>query len=349
MTQSTDHAPFGFTREQIETFIDTLPYYIGYVDAGGRIVLANRTVEEWFGRPRDTLRDLRIDELIEPRFFEPIASKVRAALAGEQTSFHISVEVPGDRMMEVQLTYTPDSAPDGRIRGFFFLALDVSSARRAEEELLRSQQVLEVITREQQRISHDLHDTVGQELTALSLSAKRLAQKLEARGAPEAGAAATMADEIKQAIVKLRKAVKGVVPVEVDARGLMVALEHLALSVRERHPVDCRFHCPRPVKLQDRDTATHLYRIAREAVNNALKHGRATRIVIGLESISGEIRLIVENDGLTIEDDPDSEASGIGVRIMQFRAGVIGAKLVIEPAPGGGTRVACTLRQEPAP
>jgi signal transduction histidine kinase len=173
-----------------------------------------------------------------------------------------------------------------------------------------------------------------------------LAQKLAARGAPESEAAAAMADDIKRAIGKVRKAIKGVVPVEVDARGLMVALEHLAVSTRERHEVDCQFICPRTVELQDRDTATHLYRIAKEALNNALKHGRASRIVIGLESLPGEIRLTVENDGATIEDDPDAEASGIGVRIMQFRAGVIGAKLLIEPAPGGGTRVACILGRE---
>jgi signal transduction histidine kinase len=236
--------------------------------------------------------------------------------------------------------------PNEEVRGFFFMGVDVTSRRRVEEELFRSQQVLEVITREQQRISHDLHDTVGQELTGLSFMAKKLAQKLEALQLEEARSATTIAEGIKRAISKVRKAIKGVVPVEVDAKGLMVALEHLALGTREQYSIDCHFECGRPVEVEDRDTATHLFRIAQEAVNNAVKHGEATRIVIRLESDPKALRLSVMNDGLTIEDGADEDASGIGVRIMHFRAGVIGAQLRIEPAPQGGTIVHCKLARE---
>jgi PAS domain S-box-containing protein len=334
-----------FSEDQVGILLDALPFCMGYVDSTERIVLANRVTEEWLGRSRRELRGLPISEVIRPERYAALEPHLRTVLGGDGAVFQTAVDLADGRIIDANVTYAPDPGPDGGVRGYFYIATDISTARRAEEELLRSQQVLEVITREQQRISHDLHDTVGQELTALSLSSKRLAQKLAARGAPEAAAAAAMADGIKQAIVKVRKAIKGVVPVEVDARGLMVALEHLALSTRERYEVDCQFHCPRAVELQDRDTATHLYRIAKEALNNALKHGHASRIVIGLESVPGELRLTVENDGASIGEDPDAEASGIGVRIMQFRAGVIGAELKIEPVPDGGTRVTCILRE----
>lgn len=335
-----------FSEHQLQILIDSLPFSMGYVDRDERLVTANRVAESWFAESRESMRGQTIEEILSPRRYAHLRPHVKLALSGQPTTFQMTVDLADGTMIDAQSTYTPDVAPDNTVRGFFFMGVDMTSRRRTEEELLRSQQVLEVITREQQRISRDLHDTVGQELTGLSFMSKKLAQKLEARGLAEAESAVTIAEGIKRAIAKVRKAIKGVMPVEVDARGLMVALEHLSMRTRERYSIDCHFECVRPVDVDDRNTATHLYRIAQEAVNNAVKHGEATRIVITLESDPQAVRLSVVNDGLTIEDDSDAETSGIGVRIMHFRAGVIGARLTIEPVTHGGTRVLCTLRRE---
>ncbi len=337
-----------YSQDQIDTLIDSLPFSVGYVGRDERVVTANRVAEEWFAESRESMRGRTIEDVVSSRRYALIKPHVKRALAGEVTTFHTAVDLADGTVIDAQSTYTPDFGLGHEVRGFFFLGVDVTSRRRVEEELLRSQQVLEVITREQQRISRDLHDTVGQELTGLSFMSKKLAQKLEARGLSEAESAHTISDGIKRAISKVRKAIKGVMPVEVDVKGLMIALEHLSMETRERYNLDCHFECARTVEVPDRETATHLYRIAQEAVNNAVKHGEATRIVVMLESDPVEIRLAITNDGLTIEEDADAETSGIGVRIMHFRAGVIGARLTIEPVNGGGTRVCCTLLKEAA-
>lgn len=335
-----------FSHQQIETFMDSLPFCVGYVNAQERFIAANRVAEEWFGTSRAMMQGRTVLEIFGSRRYAMVEAHVRSALAGEVTTFQMAMDLAGGEVIEAQSTYTPDLGADGEVRGFFFMGVDVTSRRRVEEELLRSQQVLEVITREQQRISHDLHDTVGQDLTGLSLMSKRLAQKLDAKGLEEAASAGTIAEGIKRAIAKVRKAIKGVAPVEIDAKGLMVALEHLALRTREQHSIDCHFECVRTVEVGDRNKATHLFRIAQEAVSNAIKHGEASRIVLSLEAGPKGVRLSVLNDGITIEDDADEEASGIGVRIMHFRAGVIGARLSIEGLPEGGTRVVCDLPRE---
>lgn len=349
MRQMLDHQSkpgMAFSQQQIETLMDSMPFCVGYVDAQERFVTANLVAQEWFGFPRAAFQGKTLAEVFGPRRYAVLEPHVRAALAGELTTFQTAIDLAAGHVIDAQSTYAPDVGPDEVVRGFFFMGVDVTSRRRVEEELLRSQQVLEVITREQQRISHDLHDTIGQELTGLSLMSKRLAQKLEARGLEEARLAGTISEGIKRAIAKVRKAVKGVAPVEVDAKGLMVALEHLALLTREQHGIDCHFECGRPVEVGDRSTATHLFRIAQEAVNNAIKHGEATRIVIGLERDPKGLRMTVANDGIAIAEDGDEEASGIGVRIMHFRAGVIGARLTIEPLAEGGTRVVCGFPPE---
>jgi PAS domain S-box-containing protein len=330
----------------MDALIDSLPFSIGYIGRDERLVTANRVAEEWFAESREAMRGRTIEDIVSPRRYALIRPHVERVLSGEATTFQTTVDLADGVVIDAQSTYTPDFGPDHEVRGFFFMGVDVTTRRRVEEELLRSQQVLEVITREQQRISRDLHDTVGQELTGLSFMSKKLAQKLEARGLMEAESAQTIADGIKRAISKVRKAIKGVMPVEVDVKGLMIALEHLSMETRERYQLDCHFECSRPVEVADRKIATHLFRIAQEAVNNAVKHGEATRIVITLESDAREVLLSIVNDGLTIEEDADAETSGIGVRIMHFRAGVIGARLTMEPVDSGGTRVICSLPRE---
>lgn len=334
---------FPISRQQMETLADALPFCVGYADAAERVLMANSVTEEWFGLSRATIYGRTLEQNLGAQRYGAIRHHILAALEGESRTFQSTISLPDGRLIDTQSTYAPDREPQGEVRGFFFLGVDLTSRRRMEEELHRSQQVLEFITREQQRISRDLHDTVGQELTALGFTSRKLAQKLAAQGRPEAETAATLDEGVKQAISKLRKAIQGVVPVEVGPEGLMVALEHLATRIRERYGIDCHFECARSVEFDDQNTATELFRIAQEAVNNAVKHGKAGRIVLSLEGDATSIRLGIRNDGVTIEDNPDAEKSGIGVRIMHFRAGVIGARLRIEPVPGGGTNVMCIL------
>ena len=141
----------------------------------------------------------------------------------------------------------------------------------------------------------------------------------------------------------------GIMPVQIDAEGLRSALEELAVSTNGLNEITCRFDSPGPVKVVNNTTATHLYRIAQEAVNNALRHGQADEIQISLEQQDGQILLEVRDNGVGIEATttnpiaPDNGTQGMGLRIMQYRAGMIGGTLNVERSAQGGTTIRCVV------
>ena len=151
-----------------------------------------------------------------------------------------------------------------------------------------------------------------------------------------------LADGIRNALSSVRAVAKGLVPVEVDAGGLMAALEQLVASTERRTGISCRFQCDGQVTVEDNDAATELYRIAQEAMSNAVKHARARHIELELACEKRDrICLCVRDDGVGLPPDL-SRTEGIGLRIMQHRADLIGATLKVRRAEGGGTEIMCT-------
>ena len=202
--------------------------------------------------------------------------------------------------------------------------------------------MLEIAAREQQRIGQDLHDGTGQELTGLAMMAERLSGDLAERSLPQAAAAERIVEGLEEALSHVRALSKGLVPVEVDGEGLMVALSDLAARTSERHAVSCVFECDQPVSIGDNQTATHLYRLSQESVTNALKHGRARNITISLTGDNDLITLKIADDGTGLAEN-HHESSGTGLRIMRYRAELIRAKLTIGRARTNGTQMTCTL------
>jgi signal transduction histidine kinase len=194
----------------------------------------------------------------------------------------------------------------------------------------------EVAIAEQARIGRDLHDTVGQDLAALALSAERASR--EAECAPAAEALAQLADGIRGALSGVRAAARGLTRVADDARSLLDALGALAESVRERHGIECRLEADAPDSVSEQ-VADHLYRIASEAVANAVHHARPARITIRLAQDRGTWILRVSDDGIGITNSP--AGGGVGTWIMQSRAAAIDADLAIEEGDSGGTTVTC--------
>jgi PAS domain S-box-containing protein len=218
-------------------------------------------------------------------------------------------------------------------------------------------QVLDIAAQEQRRIGQDLHDGVGQELTGLGMVAEGLAQMLaEAKTATllaNAGLtqlpqlARQVSEGIGRTTAHVRELSHGLVPVDVDSQGLMAALGELAASTDAVHDISCTFEYDRPVQVRDNFTATHLYRIAQEAISNALKHSGAKHVRVVLSEQEGRVVLSVEDDGIGIEGESPAGGGGMGLRIMKYRAALIGATLKFGSARGCGTMVACALRQQP--
>jgi PAS domain S-box-containing protein len=212
---------------------------------------------------------------------------------------------------------------------------DMTEYKRLERE------VVDVASQQQQRIGRDLHDSVAQELAALNLLVRDLAETLGTDPANASRVVEWMEQGLRRSQQQLRGVLRGLLPVAVDGEGLMAALADLASRTQQQAKVTCTFDCPERVSLTDNLTATHLYFIAQEAVSNALKHGKPRNIWIALQS-NPALVLRVKCDGIGMLARPLA-TEGLGLRIMRNRAAIIGARLTIEPAEPTGTVVTCEL------
>ncbi len=201
----------------------------------------------------------------------------------------------------------------------------------------------QLAVQERRRFGQDLHDGLGQELTGLGYLSDLLHDELRSDGHSQTEMAHRLTDGLRNAIASVRAIAKGLIPVEVDSSGLMAALEQLAASTQTRTGVSCRFQCDGEVAVEDNNVATELYRIAGEAINNVAKHARARNIELGLiRGTDDRISLRVRDDGVGLPADLN-QTTGIGLRIMRHRAGLIRATLNVRPADGGGTEVLCVV------
>lgn len=212
------------------------------------------------------------------------------------------------------------------------LTSDVAQRERMEKE------ALDVSEREQRRIGQDLHDGVCQQLTGISLLSRSLQHRLDGQAATEAGQVTQL---ISDCIEQTRRVTRGLHPVPDEPAGLQLALKELADSVSETAKIACRLECPEPVPVPDQNAATNLYRIAQEAVQNALRHAEAGSIVIVLRADEDAITLAVSDDGHGLL--PRRSGRGLGLEIMNYRAHTLGAEMKIRPGEGRGTVVTCTM------
>jgi PAS domain S-box-containing protein len=215
---------------------------------------------------------------------------------------------------------------------------DITEHKRLERE------VVEIASLQQRRIGHDLHDSVAQELTALNLLARDLAETLQTDPGKASQLVEKMNLGLQRSQQELRTVLRGLLPVAVDSEGLMAALTDLADRTHQEGKVTCTFDCPAPVSVADNLTATHLYLIAQEAVLNAVKHAQAQKVRISL-TVAGGLALSVQDDGIGMPARP-AEKQGLGLRIMRNRAAIIGATLTIKPAEPTGTVVTCVLARK---
>jgi len=170
-------------------------------------------------------------------------------------------------------------------------------------------------------------------------------RKLSKKKLPEAEDAARIGSAVGEALDVTRSLSRGLNPMDEEPRGLLIALKDLASSVETVSRISCKFLCEEPVFVNDSVVATHMYRIAQEATNNAVKHGRPNGITIRLASSDESVILTVEDDGTGIKEDL-AESNGLGLRIMKYRARMIDSTLSIDRNDRGGTTVTLTIPSE---
>ncbi len=212
----------------------------------------------------------------------------------------------------------------------------IAERQRLEYELL------EITEKERRRIGLDLHDDLGQQLSGLALMTKGLQLKLSRRGAPEAPDAGRVHDLVQKAMSHARDLAHDLATLEPEEDNLPSALDGLAKHASELFKISCRFEGGGDFPALDSNVASQLYKIAQEAVTNAIKHAKATRVGITLTNGSSKVVLTVQNDGLPFPN-MKGPSTGMGLRIMNYRANLIGASLEIKAAGPRGARLVCSV------
>jgi signal transduction histidine kinase len=211
--------------------------------------------------------------------------------------------------------------------------IDITQRRLVERELLR------VSDAEKDRIGSDLHDGLGQYLTGISCLSAALRDKLQAHGRAEAEDAATISTLVQEAIAQTRALARGLCPVQLETSGLETALEDLTFQVQRLHGLDCQFE-PRGTVDVETSVALHLYRIAQEAINNAVKHASAEHIKVTADFSKESKILTIEDDGCGFDPNVEHGPSS-GMSLMPYRAAMIGGTLTVTSQPNAGTKVEC--------
>lgn len=370
-------APAVQRDERLRQWLDHLPALGWTCGADGRCIWFNRAWRMFVGEVNDEhLDDLRlVCAHIEDR--ERCAETYAAAFKAHASSEMIfrarrhdgsyrwlfdhgiplhdeAGEFAGYMGISADVTDAQKGAGSADKAAWIASATDVAEQRAAEltaanekivaqmqERLRLENALLDISEQEQRRLGQDLHDGLCQSLSGLALMGRSLTKTLEERGLHDLAAQAQrLAGLIHESAEEARDAARGLHPVVMDSEGLVSALHELA--ARTHGQVRCRLRCERVVPIADNGAALHLYRIAQEAVVNALKHANARCITLSLRMREHVLLLGVSDDGSGMPEVL-LKNHGMGIRLMQYRADVIGADFSIRRRRNGGTRITCAL------
>jgi PAS domain S-box-containing protein len=323
-------------RNFASAILETVGALVTVLDPDGRIVQFNRACELTTGYSLAEVRGKRIWDFFvlpeEVERFKQMFSHLAVDELPQDYQSHWVTRHGTHRLIAWSSTMLP--ASDGTPSYIIATGIDITEREQLERALLN------ISAREQRRIGQDLHDGLGQHLTGIAFMAKVHEEKLAEKQIADAADAAKIVRLVNEAIHKTRELARGLLPVVADAHGLMSALQLWAAEVEDLFGIRCRFECETAVLIHDDGMATHLYHIAQEAVNNAIKHGRARNILIQLAAENKWGTLLVTDDGVGIPEHREG-TQGMGLHIMSYRAGMIGGRLDIRPNVDRGTAIAC--------
>jgi PAS domain S-box-containing protein len=323
-------------RNVVSAILDTVGDLVVVLDQQGRIVRFNRAGEQSSGYSLSEAAGKKIwDLLMVPEEVERFKAEFEQLCSDQMPNDYEGYLVRRDgerRLIAWSSRWLPGH--DGGAASVIATGIDITERKQLEKT------ILEISAREQRRIGQELHDGLGQHLTGIAFMSKVQEQKLMEKALPEAGDAAKIVGLVNEAIHKTRELARGLHPVVSHAEGLMSALRQYAGEVEDLFGVACRFQCLSPVLIHDDTVATHLYYVAREAVNNAIKHGAAQQIVVRLAADERQGALAIQDDGCGIGALAES-GKGMGLHLMNYRARMIGGSLEVQRLPARGTLVTC--------
>jgi signal transduction histidine kinase len=329
-------APTGPVFGLIEA-VENLPFELLILDADLKVTYANASaIRSLAARPGGLLGTSAL--WLTPTSALQLDAYARAL---QGCSFHdeaVEVVSPEGRSRWFEVEVQPLMGMDGVI-GLVVLSIEVTDRRQRQEK-----EILDIAGRERRGIGHDLHDGLGQELTGVALMLRGLAGRVQERLPEAVESIQEIADVVNRSIESARSLARGLLPVR-DAGGLAPALHELASRSRDLYGLEVELLLEvSPAVHFSEPEANHLYRIAQEALTNAARHGHASHVEIALSAARHAFLLCVSDDGEGILE-PAAPYAGMGLKIMKYRAGMIGGRFEIVSRKPRGTVVRVTREQ----
>lgn len=330
------------SEARLRAILQTAVEGIVTIDERGIIESFNPAAEKIFGYKAEEVLGKSVNVLMpEPHCHQHDRYIANYLQTGQARIIGIGREVQGRRkdgtIFPMDLAVSEVRLEHRRL--FTGFIRDITERKRLERE------ILEISDRERRRIGQELHDGLCQQLAGIELISEALARDLKKQAHPAAAQVERITEHLRSAIAEARRLARGLSPVSLESEGLTVALGELATAVSRLFNLECRFQTGEPVRVRDNTVANHLYRIAQEAVHNAVRHGKAGSVVVSLHRQGEQARLTVADNGVGF-DPRRVNSSGMGLQIMKYRAGMIGATLEVQSAPGRGTTVTCSFRPD---
>ena len=330
------------SEARLAMILETMREGVVLATLDGRIEFTNPAFDRLFGRKSEELVGFSVLELFNTRQLQSPATVLeglleqhgrggkRDMLFRRRDGSHFAGEV-----LSAEIELSGD-------RKILIVVQDVSERKQLESE------IIEITNRERRRLGADLHDGLGQELTGISLMLRSLAKRAglaASEAVPELDEIITL---VNHAIQSARKMALGISPVTLERGGLLPALQTLIGWSRASYNIDVRLRLSeRSPLLIGESAAAHLYLIVQEAINNAVKHGRARSITVTVRTNRALLSLSITDDGVGIAENP-GRGAGMGLKLMEYRSAVIGGVMKIRRPPDGGTRIRCVCPQGPA-
>jgi PAS domain S-box-containing protein len=326
------------TRE-INSILQHTPAIIYLKDQQGAYKFINSRYEELFGFNNADIQGKTDQELFPPEVAEPLAARdlailrTKRAWQGEEIFRH-----PDGPHTYLSVKF-PLFDEDGEVTGLCGISTDITEIKKAQEQLRRfSGNILASQEKERAAIARELHDELGQVLTALRMDAVWLHSRLAAQDEPAAERAQAMCQLIDHTIDEVRALATRLRPGVLDDLGLIEALEWYTSEFRRRTGIACTFN-HRHVAQVDNLTATAAYRIAQEALTNVARHSFASRVHVSLQVKGGTLHLSVTDNGCGFDPRKMEDSDCLGLAGMRERAGLVGGTLELISRPGKGTKV----------
>jgi PAS domain S-box-containing protein len=323
----------------LEDFFREAPLGLLWVEPKGHVLRANRAQLELLGLASEEVLGRPIANFIAE---EETAEDVLSRLTRGETLHNYRARLrQSNGTLKHVLVDANGLWEDGKLVHSRWFVRDISRRLELEREILAT------TDREQRRIGQDLHDDLGQQLAGIEFLTQTLVGQLARVSKPAEVRAREIARMVQRTMTHARELARGLSPIGLETDGLTVSLRELAARTKKLFRVDCRFKSKGTVLIHDHHVGIHLYRIAQEAVSNAVKHGKASRIDIGLTKNAERIVLAVSDNGIGLPVKLRNK-KGMGLHVMQYRAGVIDASLIAQRQPDGGTAFVCSVKEPPA-